>query len=89
MPPNPRMPDSFEVTVNGRAVRVPRGASAAAALILAGLDSCRVSVRGEPRAAFCGMGICFECRAMVDGIAQVKTCQLQCRPGMVIRADAG
>ena len=57
-------------------------------IALAGLSCCRVSVTGQPRAAVCGIGICFECRAEVDGIAHAKTCQILCRPGMAIRTDA-
>ena len=38
----------------------------------------RISVTGEPRAALCGMGICFECRAVVNGIPHRRTCQILC-----------
>jgi hypothetical protein len=80
--------ESFDVVVNGRTVRVRAGTTAAAAIALAGLSCCRVSVTGQPRAAVCGIGTCFECRAEVDGIAHAKTCQILCRPGMAIRTDA-
>ena len=69
--------------------RVEHGTTAAAAVALAGIDFCRRSTRGEPRAPVCGMGICFECRAEVDGVAQVRTCQVLCRPRMAIVTDAG
>jgi hypothetical protein len=82
------MPEAIEVTVNGRAVRVAPGTSAAAAIALGGFAACRTSVTGELRAPLCGMGICFECRATVDGEAQVRTCQVVCRTGMVIATDA-
>ena len=82
------MTESFDVVVNGRTVRVRAGTTAAAAIALAGLSCCHVSVTGQPRAAVCGIGICFECRAEVDGIAHAKTCQILCRPGMAIRTDA-
>jgi sarcosine oxidase subunit alpha len=35
----------------------------------------------------CGMGICFECRAIVDGIAHQRTCQLICREGMRVETQ--
>ena len=79
----------FEVTVNGRPIQVEPGTTAAAALALAGLEACRMSVRGEPRAPVCGMGICFECRASINGVAQTRSCQVLCRPGMPISTDAG
>ncbi len=80
------MPETIEVRVNGTPVRVPPGTSAAAAIWLAG-HACRKSVAGEPRAPLCGMGICFECRATVDGCAHTRTCQLVCRPGTEIVTD--
>ncbi len=82
------MPETFEVTVNGQAVRVAAGTTAAAAVMLAGFTACRTSVAGELRAPLCGMGICFECRATVDGVAHSRTCQALCKPGMAIRIDA-
>jgi sarcosine oxidase subunit alpha len=57
-----------------------------AALLKAGV-ACRRSVTGEPRTALCGMGICFECRATVNGAAHRRTCQLICREGMVVESD--
>ncbi|MBI4908716.1 MAG: FAD-dependent oxidoreductase [Acidobacteria bacterium] len=33
------------------------------------------SVSGEPRAPLCGMGVCMECRATVDGSPHQRTCQ--------------
>lgn len=71
------------ITVNGKPVRVAEGTSVAAAVMMANEPS-RFSVRGEARAAFCGMGICMECRATVDGVPQVRTCQLACSPGMEV-----
>ena len=83
------MRDHFEVTVNGRPVEVAPGTTAAAAVYHAGFAACRISVLGEPRAPVCGMGICFECRATVNGAPQVRTCQVLCEPGMAITTDAG
>jgi sarcosine oxidase subunit alpha len=82
------MPERIEVTVNGLPVRIARGTSAAAAVMLAGLTACRTSVTGEPRAPLCGMGVCFECRATVNGEPHTRTCQVVCHPGMAIVTDA-
>jgi sarcosine oxidase subunit alpha len=75
------------VIVNGQPVRVPAGASAAAALAMAGVSAYRTSVTGAPRGPLCGMGTCFECRATVDGVPNVRTCRTVCREGMEIRTD--
>jgi sarcosine oxidase subunit alpha len=78
------MREEIEVTVNGKMLRVLPGTTAAAALFVAG--AFRKSVRGELRAPLCGMGICFECRARVDGQEHVKSCQVICAHGMRIDA---
>ncbi|MGI4758451.1 MAG: 2Fe-2S iron-sulfur cluster-binding protein [Janthinobacterium lividum] len=33
------------------------------------------------------MGICFECRATVNGVAQRRTCQILCEPGMLVETQ--
>jgi D-hydroxyproline dehydrogenase subunit gamma len=77
------MSEDFSITVNGKAVRVTDGTSVAAAIMMAN-EPCRFSVQGEPRTPFCGMGICMECRATVNGAAQRRTCQMVCTPEMEI-----
>ena len=79
----------MEIKVNGRNVEVPVGVSVAAAVFLAaetlaGETRFRTSLSGEPRAALCGMGICFECRVTIDGEPHVRSCQVDARAGMAI-----
>lgn len=78
------MSEGVTVYVNGRAVEVPAGSTAAVAVLLAG-GLCRTSVSGEPRAPLCGMGTCFECRVEINGETQRRSCQVVCRPKMEIR----
>jgi len=73
--------------INGRDVTVTPGTTVAAAMALAGLSATRTSVSGEPRAAVCGMGICQECRAQVNGRIRLA-CQTLCVPGMVVESLA-
>lgn len=78
------------VIVEGRNIRVPEGASAAAAMLLAGFASIRETpVTGAPRAPYCLMGICFDCLAEIDGVANLQSCQVTVRPGMTIRRQHG
>lgn len=77
------------VLVDGRAVRVPDGASAVAALVLAERWCTRRSVGGEPRFALCGMGQCQECRVSIDGRAHRLACMVRCYPGMAIDTGEG
>jgi hypothetical protein len=80
------MCDPVVVEVNGKALEVPRGTTASGAFLIADAP-CRISISGEPRSALCGMGICFECRAIVDGVRHVRTCQLMCYPGMTLETQ--
>jgi hypothetical protein len=80
------MLSNVTVTVNGAPVAVPQGATVAVAMAIAGAP-CRTSVRGEPRGPLCGMGICFECRVTINGIAHCRSCQTECAPEMKISTD--
>ena len=75
------------IWINGSASRVPSGSVVSAAMLAAG-EPCRTSISGEPRTALCGMGICFECRAVVDGVTQQRTCQMVCREGMRVETQS-
>lgn len=79
------MRSQVTLTVNGASVCVPSGASVAVAVAVAG-QPCRKSVTGEPRAALCGMGICFECRVAINGRPHSRSCQILCETGMEVSA---
>lgn len=70
--------------VDGRTLRVAEGISVAAAIAIAGAIPLRRSPSGEGRAPLCGMGVCFECRATVDGVEQQRTCLLPVAEGMEV-----
>ena len=73
------------VLVDGREVRVPDGAIAIAALVLAERLCTRRSLGGEARFALCGIGQCQECRVSIDGQPHRLACQVRCHAGMEIR----
>jgi sarcosine oxidase subunit alpha len=73
--------------VNGVCVSVPQGSLVAAAVLQSGVTAFRRSVTGEVRGPLCGMGICFECRVHVNGVAHVRSCQTLCENGMDVRTD--
>ncbi len=77
------MPESFQMLVNGAAITVGSACTVAAAIAIAGAP-CRTSVSGQPRGPLCGMGICFECRATVNGKQHTRTCQIFCEPAMEV-----
>jgi D-hydroxyproline dehydrogenase subunit gamma len=80
------MSDSLTLTVNGASISVPQGATVAVAVALAGRP-CRVSITGAPRGPLCGMGICFECRVVINGKSHSRSCQILCEPGMEVKTD--
>jgi sarcosine oxidase subunit alpha len=80
------MPDPIKITINGAEIHVQRGITVASA-VLSVRSGFRRSVTGELRGPVCGMGICFECRASVNGEPQQRTCQLLCEEGMVVEVD--
>ena len=77
------MSEGCSITVNGKEVLVPLGTSVAAAMMMAG-EPCGLSVRGEERGPLCGMGICMECCATVNGVAHRRTCRMMCTAGMEV-----
>jgi predicted molibdopterin-dependent oxidoreductase YjgC len=81
------MAERIRLVIDGRAVSVAEGTSVAAALLGCGFTTFRHSVTGEPRAAVCGMGICFECRVTIDGQAHRRACQILCREGMRVETE--
>jgi D-hydroxyproline dehydrogenase subunit gamma len=76
----------ISIRINGVDVTVPEGATVAAAITMIGA-ACRTSVSNEARGPLCGMGICFECRAMINGRPHCRSCQILCEPGMDVRMD--
>ncbi|MCW5963112.1 MAG: (2Fe-2S)-binding protein [Bryobacterales bacterium] len=82
------MREQFEVRVNREAITVDDTTTVAAAILRAGVAGFRQSPDGHWRGPLCGMGICAECRATIDGVPGQYTCQRWCRPGMQIVTGA-
>ncbi len=80
------MPEKIRVLVNSKPMLVEHGSTVAVALALAGVP-CRISVTGQPRGPLCGMGICYECRATINGVEHRRTCQIACCADMDIRTQ--
>jgi hypothetical protein len=89
--PRPDAPAAtVAVEVEGQRILVPPGASAAAAVLLAGLASIRdTPVSGGERAPYCMMGVCFDCLADIDGVPNRQSCMVAAQPGMRIRRQRG
>lgn len=78
-----------KLRIDGTAVEMPRGTSVAVAIMQSGRASTRRSVTGEPRGPVCGMGVCMECRATIDGVPHQRSCQRTVAEGMEVTTDVG
>jgi len=65
------------------------GESVAAALLAAGIRRFRATASGEPRGPYCGIGVCFDCLVVIDGLANVRACQTAVRADMKISRQLG
>ncbi len=72
-----------EVHVGEKRVRLAAGSSVAAALAQHPPGRTRLSVSGQWRAPLCGIGVCHECRVLIDGRERLA-CQTVCEDGMHI-----
>jgi hypothetical protein len=82
--------DRVTITIDGIEIEAEAGEPAAAVLLRS--ESCRAGthpVSGQPRAPYCMMGVCFDCVAIVDGVASTQTCLTPVRNGMQISRQDG
>jgi sarcosine oxidase subunit alpha len=83
------MSERVRLVVDGETIEVPAGFTVAAAIVSSGGSALRRSVTGQPRGPLCGMGICFECRVSIDGVAHQRACMIPALEGMKVITDAG
>ncbi|WP_211659133.1 (2Fe-2S)-binding protein [Phytoactinopolyspora halophila] len=90
VPPSqdPIRPDpgtSIRISVDETEYPGRAGQTIAGVMLAAGLLSWRYSSgSGAPRGAFCGIGVCFDCLATVNGQRDVRTCQRRAVDGDVV-----
>jgi predicted molibdopterin-dependent oxidoreductase YjgC len=80
--------ERVRIVVDGRSLEVAAGMSVAAALLNDGLRPFRRSVTGQERAPLCGMGVCYECRVTISGIAHRRACLVPVSDGLEIATVA-
>jgi aerobic-type carbon monoxide dehydrogenase small subunit (CoxS/CutS family) len=75
-------------TFNGENFKGVEGQSIAAALMATGIRELRKTrFNEEPRLIFCGIGICFDCVVVVDGIANQRACLVEIVDGAKIESQ--
>ena len=81
-PIRPRATGDVTVTVDGTEYAGVAGQTIAGILLAAGRTSWRrTSTAGRPRGVFCGIGVCFDCIATVNGARDVRLCQRRAQDG--------
>jgi predicted molibdopterin-dependent oxidoreductase YjgC len=79
---------SVRISIDGEPVLAHLGETVAAALFANDTAALRTTIDGAPRGVFCGMGTCFDCLVVVDGVANTRACMTWVREGMgVCRQD--
>jgi len=65
-------------TFNGDSYEGVPGQSIAAALMASGVRELRATrFHKEPRLIFCGIGVCFDCVVVVNGVANQRACLVE------------
>ena len=80
---------NIQFSFEGRPVAARNGQTVAAALIAAGERCLRIDEAGRPKGVVCGIGVCWECRCAIDGVADVRACMTPVQPGMSVRRQKG
>ncbi|MBM4101038.1 MAG: (2Fe-2S)-binding protein [Phycisphaerae bacterium] len=75
---------------DGEGISFEPGDSVAAALIRSGKKSLRrTRFSGEERSIFCGIGQCFDCIVVVDGVANQRACLISATEGIKVEFQDG
>ena len=79
----------LSLTLDGRAVNAYEGETVAAVLLAEGHIATRKTRSGSPRGVYCGMGVCFDCLVVVDGVPNTRACVTWVREGMDVARQDG
>lgn len=78
-----------EILIDGEPADAYEGESVAAAVMAERGLGLRLTGEDDPRGYFCGMGVCFDCVMVVDGVPQTRTCVTWVREGMTVEHQVG
>jgi D-hydroxyproline dehydrogenase subunit gamma len=89
LPPGLSRGPQLTLTLDGAPVTAYDGETVATVLLAEDHIATRTTAGGEPRGVFCGMGVCFDCLVVVDGIPNTRACMTKAREGMEVRRQNG
>ena len=84
-----RADDGFSFRFGDRDIPAWPGESVAGALLAAGVRTLRRAEDGSPRGLLCGIGVCWECRCVIDGVPNQRACMIEAQPGMTVDVQPG
>jgi predicted molibdopterin-dependent oxidoreductase YjgC len=79
----------LSLMLDGRTVDAYEGETVAAVLLAEGHVATRKTRSGSPRGVYCGMGVCFDCLVVVDGVPNTRACVTWVREGMDVARQDG
>ena len=81
---------NVEFTFDGESISAITGQSVAAALLAANQRALRKTrFNNNERGVFCGIGVCFDCLVVVDGVSNQRACLIEAKPGMKVQRQVG
>ncbi|MVU82403.1 (2Fe-2S)-binding protein [Nocardia sp. ET3-3] len=78
----------LSITVDGAVVAGVHGQTLASVLLAGGRPQWRTAPTGGARGVFCGIGVCFDCVATVNGVPDVRLCRRPARDGDAVTTQS-
>ena len=76
--------------LDGEELHALAGQMVAAAILASGRRILRhTRFEAKPRGIFCGIGICFDCLVLIDGIPNQRACIVEIKEGMQVATQQG
>ncbi len=78
------------IIFEGVQLQVPAGKTVMACIMAANPGYTRTTgISRSRRAAYCQMGVCFECLMEIDGVPNQQACMIEVRDGMLVKRQQG
>lgn len=77
----------IEFEYDGKLITTQKGHTIAEALLANGIKRFRATRNNHSRGVYCNMGICYECRMIVNGVPNVRTCTTLATPGCKVETQ--
>jgi predicted molibdopterin-dependent oxidoreductase YjgC len=80
----------FEIEVDGEKMTAYEGETIASVLHADGrLTMNYTPKRKAPRGMYCGIGLCYNCIMVIDGVPSTRACQTLATPGCKVKTQEG